>query len=186
MSSISLISHILQGRTYNIVNNIVDFGSRQKVTRALKNKKASEAVYVLKAIYKKGGAFKYPSVLQCDNGSEFKTNKPKSNMKLNDTIKLDILVLGNSEINPEENILPEDGLYKHLFQPGEQHRDQKRPATDFTWSKNTYRLDWVVENLGNHLLYYLQDGPDRAFAREELMHIQDNTQVPPEWVSKWK
>ena len=27
---------------------------------------------------------------------------------------------------PEETMLPEDGLYRHLYQPGEQHEDQKR------------------------------------------------------------
>ena len=38
----------------------------------------------------------------------------------------------------------------------------------------------------NRVLYYLKDGPDRAFVREELMHISEDTQAPPDWVSKWK
>ena len=36
-------------------------------------------------------------------------------------------------------------------------------ATDLLWSKNTYWLDRIVKEPGNRLLYYLQDGPDRAF-----------------------
>ena len=28
-------------------------------------------------------------------------------------------------------------------------------------------------------MYYLQDGPDRAFVREELMHVSEDIQVPP-------
>ena len=64
-------------------------------------------------------------------------------MKSKDAIKLNIVEL--DETYPEENILPEDGLYRYLYQPGELHGDQKRRATDFIWSKNTYRLDQIVE-----------------------------------------
>ena len=71
-----------------------------------------------------------------------------------------------------------------LYQPGEQHGDQKRQATDLIWCKNTYRLDRIVQDPGNRVLYYLQN--DRDFVREELMHVSDDTQVPPDWVSEWK
>ena len=101
-----------------------------------------------------------------------------------DAIKLDAFSLDKKY--PEETVLPEDGLCRYLYQPGEQHGDQKRRATDLVWSKNTYRLDGIVQEPGNHVLYYLQDKPDRAFVREELMHISEDTQVPPDWVSEWK
>ena len=87
---------------------------------------------------------------------------------------------------PEETVLPEDGLYRYLYQRGEQPGDQKRRATDLIWSKNTYRLDRIVQEPGNRVLYYLQDGPNRAFVSEKLMHISEDTQVPPDWVSEWK
>ena len=80
----------------------------------------------------------------------------------------------------------EDGLNRYLYQPGEQHGDQRRRATDFIWSKNTYRLDRIVQDPGNCVLYYLQDGSDRAFVPEDLMHVSEDTQVPPDWVSEWK
>ena len=54
--------------------------------------------------------------------------KPKDAFKL-DTIHLD-------KTYPEETVLPKDGLYRYLSQPGEQHGDQKRRATDLTWNKN--------------------------------------------------
>ena len=218
--------------------------------------KASEVSFVLEATYKKGGVFKYPKVLQCNNGPEFKIdvtkflekhnvdirrtttkykhthtafveafnkelakllfqpmdaqelhdpekvstiwvrnlnsivtkmNNTKSSMidmKPKDVIKLDTVKLDNTY--PEENVLHEDGLYRYLYQPGEQHGDQTRRATDFIWSKNTYRLDRLVQGPGNRVLYYLQDGPHRAFASEELMHIPEDRQVPPERVRKWK
>ena len=64
--------------------------------------------------------------------------------------------------------------------------ETKRWETDFICSKNTYRLDRIVQEPGNRVLYYLQDGPDRAFMREELMHVSKGTQVPSGWVSEGK
>ena len=54
---------LLEGNTYKY---------KYKVARPLRTKKSSEVAFILEAIYKKGGAFKYPEVFQCDNGSEFK------------------------------------------------------------------------------------------------------------------
>ena len=211
---------------------------------------------MLEAIYKKGGAFKYPKVFQCDNGTKFKRevtkllekhnvdirrattkykhthtafveafnrelakllfkpmdaqelqdpekvstiwvknlnktvnkmNNTKSlmiDMKPKDAIILDTVPLGKTY--SEEAVLPEDGLYRYLYQPGEQHGDQERWAADLIWSKNTYQLDRVVQEPGNRVLYYLQDKPNRAFVREELMYIFEDTQVPPDRVNELK
>ena len=105
-------------------------------------------------------------------------------IKPKDAIKLDTIPLDKKY--PEETVQPDDGLYRYLYQPGEQHGDKKRWETDFIWSKNTYRLDRIVQEPGNCVLYYLQDGPDRAFMREELMHVSKGTQVPSGWVSEGK
>ena len=105
-------------------------------------------------------------------------------MKPKDAIKFDTVLLDKKY--PEETVLPKDGLYRYLYQPGKQHRDQKTWATDLIWSKNTCRLDRIVQEPGNRVLYYLQDRPDRAFVREEFMHISEDTQVPPDWMSEWK
>lgn len=48
-------------------------------------------------------------------------------------------------------MLPADGLYKYLYQPSEQHGDKKKVATNFIRSKNTYRLDQIVKDLGNRV-----------------------------------
>ena len=45
--------------------------------KSLRNKKADEVAFVLEAVYKKGGDFKYPKIFQCDNGSEFKSKVTK-------------------------------------------------------------------------------------------------------------
>ena len=69
-----------------------------------------------------------------------KTISSMIGMKPKDAIKLDTVPLDKTY--PEETILPEDGLYRYLYQPGEQQQgDQKGWATDLAWSKNTYRLD---------------------------------------------
>ena len=46
-------------------------------------------------------------------------------MKPKDSIKLDIVVSDKPETYSEENVLLEDGLYKYLYQPVEQHGNQK-------------------------------------------------------------
>ena len=105
-------------------------------------------------------------------------------MNPKDATKLDAVSLDKTY--PEETVLPKDGLYRYLYQSGEQHGDQKRWATDLTWSKKMYRLDQIVQDPGNRVLYYLQDGRDSAFVREKLMHISEYTQAAPDWVSEWK
>ena len=84
-------------------------------------------------------------------------------MKPKDAIKLDEVPLVKQENYPPEEILPEDGLYQYLLQPGEEHNDQRRRATDRIWSKASYRLREIAENSGNRVMYYLTDGPERAF-----------------------
>ena len=59
-------------------------------------------------------------------------NNTKSSMigmKQGDAIKLDTVPL--DKIYPEETALPEDRLYRYLYQPGEQHGDQKTRARGY-------------------------------------------------------
>ena len=70
------------------------------------------------------------------------TVSPMIGMKSKNAVKLDIVPLDKTY--PEETVLPKDGLYRYLYQPGKQYGDQKIRATDLIWSKNTYRLDRIV------------------------------------------
>ena len=45
-------------------------------------------------------------------------------MKPKDAIKLNIVPPVARESYPPEEVLPEDGLYRYLLQPGEEHDDQ--------------------------------------------------------------
>ena len=63
---------VFEGNTCKYLLTGIDVASRYKVTKTLITKKSSEVAFLLGAIYKKGGNFKYSEVFQCDNGSEFK------------------------------------------------------------------------------------------------------------------
>ena len=106
-------------------------------------------------------------------------------MKPKDAIKLKEVPLVKQENYPPEEVLPEDGLYGYLLQPGEEQDEQRCRATDRIWSKASYGLREVVESPGNHVMYYLADGPEQAFVSEELMLIPEDTELPPDYVQEW-
>ena len=114
-------------------------------------------------------------------------------MKPKDASVLDQVPLVAQESYPPEEVLPEDGLYQYLLQPGKEHDDRRCRATDRIWPKGIYRLKEIVENPGNHVMYYLLDGPEsamaptpqRAFVSEELMLIPEDTEFPPDYVQEW-
>ena len=108
-----------------------------------------------------------------------------------------------SKAYPKENVLPKDVLCI-LCQPGQQYAVQQsispysvqmRENTDHKkfriwalytqWASYWFNLwytckfDRNVEDAGYRVLYYLQDGPDRAFSCEEMMYISEDIQVPP-------
>ena len=76
-------------------------------------------------------------------------------------------------------------MYWYLLQPGEEHDDQQRRATDRVWSKKTYRLREIIEDAGNRAMYYLKDGPERAFISEELMLIPEGSELLPDYIQEW-
>ena len=106
-------------------------------------------------------------------------------MKPKDANKLKEVPLVNREAYPPEEILHEDGLYQYLLQPSEEHDDQHCRATDRIWSKGTYRLREIIENPVNRVMYYLREGPERAFVLEELMLIPEDTELPPDYIQEW-
>ena len=63
--------------------------------------------------------------------------------------------------------------------------NNKKPLMIDDWYDDWY--DWsgqVIEESRNCVLYFLCDRPAKTFVHEEFMHISEDTQVPPEWVSK--
>ena len=84
-------------------------------------------------------------------------------------------------------------MYRYLLQPSGENDEERQRATNRIWSKGTYRLREIMENPGNHVMYYLRvaeskdplDGPERAFVLEELMLIPEDTELPPDYVQEW-
>ena len=64
-----------------------DIAWRYKVARPLRTKKSNEVAFVLEAIYKKGGVFKYLKAFQYNNGSKFKNEVTKLHEKHNVDIR---------------------------------------------------------------------------------------------------
>ena len=112
------------------------------------------------------------------------TQKQITGMPPKDPIELKQVPLVNLENYPPEETLPEDRLYFYLLQPGEEHDDQCKKAMDRTWSEKTYRLSEVVSSSGNRMMYYLADGLERAFIKEELMLIPKDTELPLDYIQK--
>ena len=106
-------------------------------------------------------------------------------MKPKNAIELKEVPLVNQENYPPEDTLPKDRLYHHLLQPGEERNDQCNRATDRIWCKKIYRLREVASSPSNGVMYYLADGLERAFIKEELMLIPEDMELPPDFVQKW-
>ena len=113
------------------------------------------------------------------------TETEMNGMKPKDAIVMAKVPLVNREAYPPEDKLPENGLYRYLLQLGEEHGDQRCRTMGRVWSKGTYRLREIIEDAGNRVMYYLRDGPERAFVSEELMLIPEDTELPPDYVQEW-
>lgn len=93
MSSISLVCLMcpimsLKGAHISHINDCWCYIKIQyKVARPVSTNKASEAAFLLKAVYRKVGMFKYPKVFQCDNGSECRSYVTKLLKKHNVDIR---------------------------------------------------------------------------------------------------
>ena len=64
-------SDTLYGNKYKHILAGIDAASRYKVARSLRTKQARDVAEMIADIYKVG-PLTYPSIFQCDNGSEFK------------------------------------------------------------------------------------------------------------------
>ena len=42
-----------------------------------------------------------------------------------------------------------------------------------------------MDNPGNHVMYYLRGGLEKAFVSEELMLIPEDTELPPDYIQEW-
>ena len=69
-------SDTLYGNKYKYILDGINAASRFKVARPLRTKQAKDVAEMIADIYKVGPLM-YPSIFQCDNGSEFKAEVTK-------------------------------------------------------------------------------------------------------------
>jgi len=69
------------------------------------------------------------------------------------------------------SILPHDVCVRYLYAPGELEGGNVRRATDPIWSLTVHKIDSAVRAQNQPVIYYLENGPKRAFAREELQIV---------------
>ena len=108
------------------------------VTRPPRTKESSEVAFVLEAIYKKGGVFKYPKTFQCDNGSEFKNEVTKLLEKHNVEIRRATTKYKHTHPAFVEAFNKE--LAKLLFKPMDAQELQDPEKVSTIWVKNLSKI----------------------------------------------
>ena len=144
--------NLFEGDTYKYILTGIDVASTYKVARLLKTKKSSQVAFVLKAIYKMGGAFKYPKAFP-----EFKNEVTK----LLEKHSVDIpRATTKSEHTPTafvENFNKE--LAKLLFKPVDVQDLQDQEKVSRIWVRN---LSKIVNKMNNTVLSVIGMKPKDA------------------------
>ena len=139
--------NLSEGNTYKYILTGIDVASRYKVAKPLKTKKSSEVAFVLEAIYKNGGVFKYPKAFQCDNGSEFKNEATKLLEKHN--VEIRRATAKYKHIHTAFVEAFKKGLAKLLFKPMDAQELQDSEKVSTIWVKN---LSKAVNKMNNTVL----------------------------------
>ena len=113
-----------------------------------------------------------PAVVAALNGED---------TRLTDKKPWDVIMAGrvaqsaDRPVGLQEQRLPSGVSVRYLYQPGELEGG-RRHATDPVWFLEVYRLGGSVTKPGEPELYYLQDGPQRGFVKEDLLVVPPDTQ----------
>ena len=149
--------NLFEGNTYKYILTGIDVASRYKVARTLRTKKSSEVAFVLEAIYKKGGVFKYPKMFQCHNGPEFKNEVTKLLEKHNAEIRRATTKHKHTHTAFVEAFNKE--LAKLLFKPMDAQELQEPEKVSTIWVKN---LNKTMNKMYNTVLLMIGMKPKDA------------------------
>ena len=115
-------------------------------------------------------------------------------MRPNDTMKLErvyskLSVKYNHPIGVDESQLLKGTTVWFLLAKGEWKNDpfKRRRIIDPIWSPSLHKIRRIIvrKNPPMPVLYYLDEsGPQRSFMKEQLMHIKEESMLPPSWVLK--
>ena len=123
-----------------------------------------------------------PAVVVTLNGEVIRLTgrKPKDAIKAKSVVQKPSFP-GTRPVGLKEQKLPFGVGVRYLYQPGELEGSWHQ-ATDPVWSLEVYQLGRSVTKPDESVLYYLLDGPERGFVREELLVVPPDTQLPPDGV----
>ena len=82
----------------------------------------------------------------------------------------------------DEDRLTYNTSVRYLLKPGELEGGRHR-TTDCNWSPLVYHIKKSLIQKNQPVLYWLIDGPERSFVREQLMVVK-NVDYPPDWILK--
>lgn len=93
----------------------------------------------------------------------------------------------NRPIGVDEPQLLKDTTIQFLLAPEEWENDpfEWHRITDPIWSPSLHKIRRIIvrKNFPMPILYYLDElGPQRPFVRKQLMHIKEESMLPPKWV----
>ena len=107
--------------------------------------------------------------------------KPSEAIKARSVTQKPSSTVPGRAVGLHEQKIPSGIDVRYLYQSGELEGGRRR-ATDPIWSLTVHRLGRSVTKPNEPVLYYLQDGPQRGFVREELLVVPFDTQLPPDGV----
>ena len=91
--------------------------------------------------------------------------------------RLDSNIVAVNNVNKNDIKKVQDEMFlkkvRYLYEPSEAEGDSRRRATDPIWSTKIYSIKCIVP--GNPMIYYLWDGPQRAFVKQELQVVPPDT-----------
>ncbi|GES89170.1 hypothetical protein RCL_jg17101.t1 [Rhizophagus clarus] len=166
---------------------------------------SSEVAEALKSIYNNpNNLFSWPQLAQYDKGREFMGSYSVEFLLLtgeccreyerfarrivdnmNDT-PIQLIGMSPNDATKLERIYSKTSVkYNHLIGEWENDSFERRRITDPIWSPSLHKIRRIVvrKNLPMPVLYYLDEsGSQRPFVREQLMHIKEESMLPPRWV----
>ncbi|XP_057292533.1 uncharacterized protein LOC130621240 [Hydractinia symbiolongicarpus] len=149
------------GNTYKYILTGIDVASRYKVARPLRTKKGSKVADMLRDIYK-AEPLRYPSIFQCDNGSEFKSDVTKLLESKGVEIKRATTKYHHTFTAFVESY--NKVLAERLFK----HQDAQKLASDetsTTWVKHLYN---IVKSMNNSKTAMIDIKPSKAIKLDEV------------------
>ena len=141
---VHISNNVSEGNTYKYILTGIGVASIYKAASPLRTKNSSKVAFVLGMIYKKGGAFKYPKVFQCDNGPEFKGEAAKLLEKHNVDIRKTATKYKYTHTAFVDAFNKE--LEKLLFKPMDAQELQEPKTLSTIWVKN---VDSAVKRMNN-------------------------------------